>query len=343
MNTVPKLWLLSGGRLGDLKQMRALAQALSWPCEEKHLTFGFDTMPIAASWFVVPTIRSLMREQLPDLILCSEANCAALAQAIRRKSRGRIKVVALGRPLGHPRNVDLVVTTAQYGLAPGPKTVELTLPLGVGAASTAKSSDVTLLLVGGASAPDQLDTPIAEKMLRDVHQATTKTGHRLVVVTSPRTPPNATSALKNSIQPPHEFIAFGDKARPYAALLAEAAHIIVTSDSVSMVSDAVAARRPVSIYRLPSKPGPLQRFSEFLQRPGARFLAGWIFDFGIVETIADRQRFFNGLAEMGLISWFGDGLTPTARYSPDDDLQRAAAAVKALLNHRGGSVKPPLK
>ncbi len=343
MSTAPKLWLLTGGRLGDLKQMRALAEALQWPCEEKRLTFRYGAFPFAAPWFVAPSIRSLMLEQLPDLILCSEANCAAVAQAIRKKSGGKTKVLALGRPLGHPRHVDLVLTTAQYGLEPGPNVVAFTLPLGVSAASTAKSGDVTLLLVGGASAPDQLDAAIAVKMLRDVQQAATKAGHRLVVVTGPRTPPDATAALKNAIQAPHEFIVFGDTARPYATLLAKAAHIIVTSDSVSMVSDAVAAGKSVSIYRLPSKPGPLQRFSEILQRPEVGFLTHWLFDLGFVETIADRQRFFDGLAEKGLVTWFGDDRTTTATYHPADDIERAVAAAWALLNSMDSSDKDPRK
>ncbi len=340
MNTVPKLWLFTGGRLGDLKQLRALAHALQWPCEEKHLIFRNGAIPFAAPWFVTPTLRNLMQDPLPDIILCSEANCAAVAQAIRRKSGRQTKVVALGRPLGHPRHVDLVVTTAQYGLEPGPNVVALTLPLGINKVGSTKARAVTLLLVGGASAPDQLDAAIAEKILRDVHRAAAKAGHQLVVVTSPRTPADASAMLKNSIQKPNAFIAFGDKARPYAGLLAEAAHIIVTSDSVSMVSDAVAAGKSVSIYRLPSKPGPLQRISEMLQRPEAGFLTRWLFDMGFVETIANRHRFFDGLAEKGLVTWFGDGRTPTARYAPEEDLKRAVAAVRALLNCDGGSVDP---
>ena len=107
MTADPKIWILSGGRKGDLDQMLVLARAMGWPYEVKHIAQG-----TAPPW--------------PDLVLCAEAKASVLARRIKRLSAGRTRLVCLGRPAGTARNFDLVITTPQYRIPAAPNVVEAT-------------------------------------------------------------------------------------------------------------------------------------------------------------------------------------------------------------------------
>jgi hypothetical protein len=62
----------------------------------------------------------------------------------------------------------------------------------------------------------------------------------LSIQTSPRTPDRAVTALERAVRPPHGLGIFGSGENRYKDVLAEASEIVVTSDSVSMLSDALA-------------------------------------------------------------------------------------------------------
>jgi hypothetical protein len=84
---------------------------------------------------------------------------------------------------------------------------------------------------------------------------------RLLVATSPRTPPEVVAYFEAHLPAPHRLFPFrtgaGD-ANPYPALLAGCDAFIVTNDSVSMVADAALTGRELRLFELPiMKPRPL--------------------------------------------------------------------------------------
>jgi mitochondrial fission protein ELM1 len=64
----------------------------------------------------------------------------------------------------------------------------------------------------------------------------------------------------------------GTGENPYFDLLAASDALLVTADSISMVSEAAALGRPVYLARLPGKPG---KYGAFLDRVVARGSARW--------------------------------------------------------------------
>jgi mitochondrial fission protein ELM1 len=264
---------------------------------------------------------------------------------LREQSKGRIKAVCLARPAGTASAFDLVITTAQYRLPPAANILELNLPLS-GGAPTGESETVMaprsvrpciVLAIGGTSFPERLDAAAAETMIQDVKQHAEARGGAMVCITSPRTGGDVVRVLRKLVDAPHELHLYGkERVNPYRQLIAEADEIIVTSDSVSMVGDALETGRPVFVYPLP-RPQTLEwRVSEWLYRRAVVNKSPVLapvrqaFDAGVFEPGADRRLLFVQLAERGLVAWFGHDAPRPQPGLAARELERAVARVRVL-------------
>jgi hypothetical protein len=104
--------------------------------------------------------------------------------------------------------------------------------------------------------------------------------------------------------------------------------VVVTSDSVSMVMDAFAAGKPVSVYPLPQHRTVRNRLVNWLH---GRKSAAWLFDHGILEVRPDRRLLFDKLAAQGRLTWFGKPATGPAAPNPVDETAIAVAKVRQLF------------
>jgi uncharacterized protein len=328
---VKTIWILSHARAGDLDQMLALARALDWPATVKRLVFRtpkLAAIPFLARQLFDPSRSDPLEPPWPDLIVCAEGRASAIARLIKSRSHGMVKTVCLGRPVGSPANFDLVLTTPQYRLAAASNIVELALPL---APEVRASGDnppeyprpVTAVLLGGTSLPERLDRQAAAALAGEV--VAQSHGGTCVFITSPRTDPAAAAALAGAVPAPHIVHLWqrgGDN--PYWHLLMAADRVVVTSDSVSMVMDALAAGKPVSVYRLPRHHTVRNRVVNWLH---GRKRAAWLFDHGIIEVRADRNLLFDKLAAQGRLDWFGEA-PPVASATPAPLDETAVAVTK---------------
>lgn len=330
----PTIWILSRGRKGDLDQMLLLARELGWPCEVKLLHFAGPEIPVLS--------RLLLKDRLtppwPDLVLCAEASPSMIARAIKRAANGRTRIVCLGRPAGTAADFDLVITTAQYRIPAAPNVVELSMPLAEGTASavTAASGPI-VLLVGGPAFPDVLDAKTAEALVRAALADAARRGRALDVQTSPRTPPQVVAVLERMITHPHRLSVFGKAENRYRNALAAAAEIIVTSDSVSMVADALSSGKPVSIYPLPQVLNAKWKLGDWLYRNAIESrqpLMGpvrWLFDTGVIEVAPDRRKLFQRLVHQKRLCWFGEAPPPPQPEAARRDLASAADSLRKLM------------
>lgn len=339
------VWILTHSRLGDLQQMEKLAAALGWPFLVKRLVFRSPNVPFLAGLLLERGASDSLDAPWPDLILCGEARTSVIALDLKRRSGGRIKIVCLGRPAGDPAQFDLVLTTAQYRLPKAANIVELALPLVAEAPAPANDGmldvarPVTTVLVGGTAVPERLDDAAASSLARDVLARQQGTGGTLFVVTSPRTGAEAGAALAQAIPPPHVVHLWRKgEDNPYRRFLAIADEVVVTSDSVSMVADALAAGKPVSVYRLPRRATAKDAAVEWLfarvygETPCPFWLkpAKWLFDVGLIEVRADRPRLFDRLIREGRVGWFGAARVGT-RFAASDELDAILPRIKALF------------
>ena len=97
-------------------------------------------------------------------------------------------------------------------------------------------------------------------------------GVGVAVTPSRRTDPAVTRVLAETLAPLGGYVWDGSGDNPYFGMLALADAIVVTMDSVSMVSEAVATTAPVMLARLPGRSRRNGLFTEgaAARRPGAR-------------------------------------------------------------------------
>ena len=140
------------------------------------------------------------------------------------------------------------------------------------------------------------------------------------------------AALRGSVTAPHELYEWqaGDAQNPYFAYLACAERLIVTFDSISMLSEACATGRPVYMFDLAHDHGDGERRGgadhsvrslgyALLMRFGPRRLGR---DIGLVHEQLLRD---------GRAAWLGAAEEPRPG-APSADIDRAVARVRALLD-----------
>lgn len=298
----PVIWAISAWRAGDHAQLVALAaalkQAFGWAVEFKPVcdrrtdpaSFGYQ-----APW--------------PDAVIGIGRGGTRLGMLLKRQSGGKSKFIQLGRSEGKMRDCDLIVTTAQYGFPDAPNLIRLTLPLTQQAnpedpaiaawtPELAKSQRPLIgVLVGGPSDPLLFGVDEGQRLVKDLVELAGATGGSLLVATGRRTLPEVVAMLEGLVATAparHRLIAFPaagfarPEDNPYRAILALADRFLVTADSVSMLADACATGKPVTMFDLPAIAEKID-FAEFWRwRRRQRFAHGkardpidWLYDTGI--------------------------------------------------------------
>jgi mitochondrial fission protein ELM1 len=327
----PRIWVLLGYRRGDNNQLLALAEALRIPFETRTMSYG-RTSRLLMKLFPAG-IRHLRRESRrhlgppwPDVVIGIGRRTVPVARWIRRRNQGRTKLIRLGHPRAPNALFDLVITTRQYPVPPGENVV--TLPLAMNRFSRPPQPTAEertwldalprphlLLSVGGPSAMWKLDNDALAGAVASLAARAGVAEGTLIVVGSPRTPPDAWDAIRAAAGSPHVAFA-GDSVR-YAVLLNDADEHFVTADSVSMISEAVMTGKPVGLIAV--EPDARGR-----RRIRGRDPADTDF--------RDPRRFWADVQQLGLVGT----VEKPARGTFEDPVETAVAAVRTVL---GGLVE----
>jgi uncharacterized protein len=315
------IWILWHRRLGDLNQMLELAKALAMPYEVKKLEFRRPHYGPFSRFNL--RNRNILKAPFPQLVICAEAMCSNVALELKRASGGEVKTVCLARPCGDAQKFDLVLTTAQYNLS-GENIVLLDLPLTASPLPLSVAKSGVVALIGGSAPPDVLDEATAQIMATEFLVA----HPNLTVITSPRTPTSVAAIFKQHIAKTHVWSKEG--INPYAESIAAASDIIVTSDSVSMLADALAQQVSVQVYKLPQRLNVLQKLVAKLSQLWPKC---FIFSFGLIEATPNRLALVERLHQRGFVTWFGAPSEVSQKFNAKADVQIAVRAVKLLLKH----------
>jgi mitochondrial fission protein ELM1 len=322
----PRIWLLLGPRPGDNNQALALGDALGEPYAVKTLAynwlqkFSLWLPPTLAS--LLPEYRANLRPPWPKVVVAVGRRSVPIARWIRWQSGGVTQIVRIGHPRNQAQLFDLVITTRQYLTPKGDNVVLLPVTMSryvPPPAPNEREQDwidtlprpVRLVAIGG---PTKYWTLTTEKIVRALDVDIKGCA---VAVVSRRTPKELVARLRGiAAASPRVSLVEGDFPS-FSALLCEADEIFVTGDSISMISEAVQAGKPVAIV-------PVERDSK-----GARRLADVPLAEGRGAHRRDLRRFWDYLVSEGLAGTLESG----ARRS--DAIPRptetAAKAVRRLL------------
>jgi mitochondrial fission protein ELM1 len=123
-------------------------------------------------------------------------------------------------------------------------------------------------LVGGSNGRFRLDAGVARALAGQLGEMMRRDAVSVAITPSRRTDPAAVQVLAEALEPLGAWVWDGSGDNPYFGMLALADAIIVTVDSISMVSEAVATSAPVLLADLPGRSRRNALFTDGLLRDG---------------------------------------------------------------------------
>ena len=376
----PLVWLLMGDRVGDNSQVLGLGEALGWPLVEKHFIYTpwekLVNLPFGAHAArrgegALERARGAVARSR-DLGGAQERADRPLHPQAGRRADKRVRLIHVGRPWAKPSTWDLVITTPQYRLPRDPNIVHNETPLHrvtrarLDEAARAWEARVAHLprpriavLAGGNSGPYPFNRASGARLADMLEDLVRDVGGSLLVTTSARTLDETTDALFGGIHSPSLLYRWkkGDPDNPFFAFLGLADRVVVTADSVSMMTEACATGRPVYLYdtgegRTSMKRNPWLDGEDEPRCGGAHVpldrwhLKAWIYRLtmrlGPQRLTRDIRIVQQLLVDSERAIWLGDG-HPKALPRPLDDMPRAVARVRGLFSlpiELGGSRRP---
>jgi hypothetical protein len=361
---MPRVWILQSPHAGDNTQLRALAAGLGWPAETKRLAYRrhegvLRPFSLATLAGVDPAGSSPLMPPWPDLVICSGRGAEAVSFWIKGRNP-KLRIVFVGSPWTRLSAFDLVIATPQYRLPQAPNVLNLMLPLHdatperLDAAAQLRGGEFaglprpfTAVLVGGSSGPYLFTPRSAERLGRAVTSLAKARGGSLLITTSARTGRAAADSLAAAIGVPHVLHRWepDGEDNPFHAMLGLSDQIVVTADSMSMLAEALAARRPVLLFDIeegryamraeeggePQSPPPIGWRGRTLEATLFRLMLNHLPPrFSRDLRIVQRQLVSSGRAAWLEEAVTGQGALPPPP-APDDGLARASARIRALF------------
>ncbi|HXQ50811.1 MAG TPA: mitochondrial fission ELM1 family protein [Stellaceae bacterium] len=314
----PIVWAVHDGKVGMASQVLGLAEAVGWPVVEKRLDIRAPWSHLVPPlWFhplaAVGAGGDRLEAPWPDLLIGCGRNAVAPALAVKRASGGRTFWVHIQDPRFARARADLMVVPSHDS----PRGPNVVATLGaVHRVTPARLADgarrhaallaalprpLVAVLLGGDNRVYRL-TPQRIAVLADQLATLARQGIGLAITPSRRTSQDALDLLHERLRGLPAFIWDGSGDNPYFGMLGLADAIIVTADSVNMVSEAAATGKPVHVVAL--------------EGGSAKF-----------------ARFHRAMAEAGITRPFC-GTIEAWTYRPPDEAARAAALIRERVARR---------
>ena len=315
----PVIWALLLPEAGFRSQVLGLAEAINGELVEKNIDLRKPWSLLPASLCPFP-LKGLdpaldrLEPPWPDIVIACGGRSIAPALAVKRASGGRTIAAYIQNPKGTIKDFDIVVSMRHDGVTgPNVMVVDTAIhritPAKLDAARSTWSerfSDLARPLVsvilGGRSRSLRFTPAVADTLIERLKHLANTTGASFMITPSRRTEPEIVARFKAFADANPSTVRFwdGQGDNPYFGMLALSDALIVTEDSVSMVSEALAAGKPVGTI-------PLE------------------------GTAKRHQAFIDRLIETEAISRF-DGTMPIKTETPrPDKTAEAAQAIRNLL------------
>ena len=311
-------WVITDGKIGIVNQAVGLAEAIGVPFVEKTVLLSPPWRWLPANLWpqgTLGTARPTRTEDSlappwPDLIISCGRQAVGPARAVKAKSG------AFHAHIQHPR---MLLSTFDVLIVPAHDRLEGDNVIVTNGAihrvtparlAAAAADFKTLLaplprpliavLIGGGSKSHRLTLERSKNIAAQLKNFAKSTGGGLAITTSRRTGAENEAVLRDSLRGPDVFFWDGAGENPYFGLLGLADHIIVTADSVNMVSEACRTGKPVHVIDLDGGSAKFTAFHKSFREAGF-------------------TRPFSGEAAQ----W---------TYEPLDETGRAAADIRRRLN-----------
>ena len=304
MSAPATCWVLTQGEAGMVSQALGLAEALGFAAPEIKKVGLRWPWTWAPNWRALASLAAVSRGSdpvaapWPDLLITCGRKAAFVSLAIGKASPST-KRIHIQNPHAGIAGYDLVIVPEHDGVTgSNVLTSHAALhrvsaaKLAAGRAEFSAALDglprpLVAVLLGGTNRNYQLTPDWATEFARQLVAMHQQSGCGFAITASRRTDPAAVAAMRQTLTGVPMQFWDGTGANPYFGYLGTADAVIVTCESISMISEACAAGVPVLLARLPGKS---QRF----------------------------DKFFAKLEEQGFVRWFDGKLVLWANRKLDD-------------------------
>ncbi len=257
-------WILSEGLAGLQAQALGLAEAAGLTADLRVLKPKPPWKWIAARLWPRPlsVVADSLRAPLPDLVIGSGGMAGAVLAALRGRSRSVVQVQNPRMDIGR---FDLVIANHHDELT-GPNVIRVRTALHrVTPERLAVEAErwrdrlaslprpLVAVLLGGSNGRYRLDAATGARLGAGLAGMMRRDKVGVMVTPSRRTDPAVTAAIHGAIASLGGQVWDGTGDNPYFGMLALADLIVVTQDSVSMISEAAATSAPVLVAELPGR------------------------------------------------------------------------------------------
>jgi mitochondrial fission protein ELM1 len=302
-------WALTTGEAGMRTQARGLALSVADVVVEK-------IAPVGLAWPWRGAARGL-QPPWPDVLISCGRRSVGCAISIGRASRGATLLVHVQDPRHRAAAFDLVVAMRHDRIPAGDRVMKVSTALhdltleNLAAAGRAWTERFATLprplagvVIGGDVRGRAFTLADGTRLLEGLQRLRRGAGAGLAITPSRRTPAAIRRLLADAFAGEEGVFLWDLQGEnPYRAILSLSDRLIVTSDSVSMVSEALSAPHPVEV-----------------------------FDLGFPR----HRAFLQDLLDRGLARRFDGDPSPPPTGGPIDATETAARAVRALLQTRTG-------
>lgn len=280
-------WVITDSAAGNQRQALALANLLDMPVRHLQLEPGapWSWLSPRLAWGARLALTATQRQQFappwPSVAIgCGRAS-ALYTRVLRSLSGGHTDTVQILDPRIDPRHWDTVIAPQHDGLT-GPNVIQpigSLNPVDDAWLQDGRDADPALadlprplvgVLLGGPRKGIPFDAAYIEQLCAGLLARQRAEGGSLLALASRRTPSELTALVRQQFADVPGLVWSGhdDGSNPYPGVLGWANRLVVTPDSVNMLSEACAVGCPVHTHVVAPLPEKLERFHQALRDAG---------------------------------------------------------------------------
>ena len=262
-------WCVTDGAAGNISQVKGLADAMK-------LNYQLKVVELRSPWKYLPpgylpaidsSIKNLIdfRENISqDYLITAGRKSVYLSLYLKNKLKNNITTIHIQDPKINSQFFDYVVAP-EHDSIQGPNVIKSVLAINhINEKLLLQESDkfkeklstldkpIVTLIIGGKSNNYIFDNVALVNLSKMIDNIVNINSISLVILFSRRTDFFIKEYLINRYSEIHT-VWTDESSNPYLTLLSQSSCLICTSDSVSMISEAVCSKKPVFIFRLKSK------------------------------------------------------------------------------------------
>ena len=285
------IWAISDGTAGMVNQALGLAEAIADRAGPDWRVVGKRIAP-RLPWSLLPGEvwppgvsgtgpgSDRLDPPWPDLVVSCGRHAIGPALHVKRRSFGDTFIVHAQHPRLAVLRYDLAIAQSHDRLG-GRNVVTVMGSMNrvtgerlrdaaarFGERFAALPRPLVAVMVGGSNSSYRMTPAVARRLAEELRRLVDETGAGLLVTTSRRTGTENEAVLQAALAGKTAYFWDGGGENPYFAFLALADAIIVTSDSVNMVSEACVTGKPVLVATLDGGSGKFERFHAEMHAAG---------------------------------------------------------------------------